>query len=433
MLPTMNGEIPLAAYAHALLRPSGHTLSDDLIASTDINSHADGMATAMVYDVLSLSDRRQHGIFFSGAAWAKTLVSQLDVLRWKRFLDPSVGTGDLLIEICLQLPLESSVSLTLSAWSKRLAAIDLRESFLHIAWARIQSLAHTRHAELSGKSEEFTPFPLPTSFRVGDALKIPLELHEGDCVIMNPPYQRVIAPDSSFVGAGKRSAAAFHIEHVLNNAKMGVGIVALIPDVLRSGTSYRRFRSELSLRLEIIDFKSFGSFGSAADVDVAVLVGTTDLNPSRINVSKTTDQSSVKLVGDKFAVKVGPVVPHRTLKNGIEYGYLTAKNCTAWEEVSQPCQFENFNARLESGPFIIVRRTSSPSDKKRARATLITYKHELLVENHLLILKPNSGSIKECRALMRLLEDPRTDQWLNNHIRCRHLTVSALSKLPWWD
>ena len=429
----MNGEIPLAAYAHALLRPSGHTISDDLKASTDGNRHADGLATAMVYDVLSLSDRRQHGIFFSGAAWAKTLVSQLDVDRWERFIDPSVGTGDLLIEICLQLPLEGSVSATLSAWSKRLAAIDLRESFLHIAWARIQSLAHTRHAELSGKSEAFAPFPLPASFRVGDALEMSLELQEGDCVIMNPPYQRVIAPDSSFVGAGKRSAAALHIEHVLNNAQMGVGIVALIPDVLRSGTSYRRFRAELSQRLEIIDFSPFGCFGSAADVDVAVLVGTTDPSPSQIDASINIDQTNVKLVGDRFSVKVGPVVPHRALKSGITYGYLTAKNAAAWEEISQPCQFENFQARLETGPFIIVRRTSSPSDKKRARASLVTYKRELLVENHLLILKPHSGTIKECRALMRLLKDSRTDQWLNDHIRCRHLTVSALSKLPWWD
>lgn len=429
----MNGEIPLAAYAHTLLRPSGPTISDDLKASTDKNRHADGLATAMVYDVLSLSDRRKHGIFFSGAAWAKTLVSQLDVNRWERFIDPSVGTGDLLLEICLRLPLEDTVLATLSAWSERLAAIDLRESFLHIAWARIQSLANSRHTELNGRSEAFAPLPLPASFRVGDALEMALELKMGDCVIMNPPYQRVIAPASSFVGAGKRSAAALHIEHVLNNAQTGVGVVALIPDVLRSGTSYRRFRAELSQRLQVIDFSPFGSFGSSADVDVAVLVGTTDKTPSKVNSSINIQPTNAKLVGDSFSVKVGPVVPHRAPKTDVMYGYLTAKNAATWEEISQPNHFESFQARLETGPFVIVRRTSSPSDKKRARASLVTYKKELLVENHLLILKPYSGKVKECRALMKLLKDSRTDQWLNDHIRCRHLTVSALSTLPWWD
>lgn len=338
-----------------------------------------------------------------------------------------------MIEICLQLPLKNSVKATLYAWSKRLAAIDLRESFLQIAWARIQSLAHARHADSTVRLGDFAPLPLPPSFRIGDALLMELELKEGDCVIMNPPYQRVIAPDSSFVGAGKRSAAALHIEHVLKNAQSGVGIVALIPDVLRSGTSYRRFRGELSQRLNIINFSSFGSFGSAADVDVAVLVGITEPKTPDNTPHAPIEQPVTSSVGDRFSVTVGPVVPHRAPRNGKILGYLTAKNAPVWGEVSQPSQFENFQARIEKGPFVIVRRTSSPSDKKRARATLVTYKLEVLVENHLLILKPHNGTINECQSLMRLLEDARTDQWLNNHIRCRHLTVSALSQLPWWD
>jgi hypothetical protein len=31
------------------------------------------------------------------------------------------------------------------------------------------------------------------------------------------------------------------------------------------------------------------------------------------------------------------------------------------------------------------------------------------------------------------LKDPRTTTWLNERIRCRHLTVGAVRDLPWWN
>jgi hypothetical protein len=34
--------------------------------------------------------------------------------------------------------------------------------------------------------------------------------------------------------------------------------------------------------------------------------------------------------------------------------------------------------------------------------------------------------------LLRVLKSRKTDQWLNNRIRCRHLTVRSLNELPWW-
>lgn len=401
-------------------------------AALDNHNETKTCATSVVYDLLTLSDRRKHGIFFSGSAWAQTLVSQLEVGRWKRFLDPSVGTGDLLVEICMQLPLATSPNETLEDWSSRLAAVDLRESFLQIAWARIQAVAIARHREFGWVEEIPVLRNLPASFRTGDALELALDLRAGDCVIMNPPYQLSSAPDSSFVGAGKRSAAAFHLEHVIKEADIGVGIVALVPEVLRSGTSYQRFRKELSRRMDISAFKSFGSFGPSADVDVSILHGVTRKKSDASE--KTVPQKEPCLtIGMKCSVRVGPVVPHRTVKNGEYYGYLTAKNSPAWAEILEASDFENYNSRLEQGPFVVVKRTSSPSDKKRARASLILSKKELLVENHLIIIRPDSGKVSDCRALLTRLKDPRTDRWLNENIRCRHLTVSALKNIPWWN
>lgn len=427
----MNGETPLTAYAYSLLQRSGDAVATASKAVPRNDNESKNCATSVVYDLLTLSDRRKHGIFFSGSAWAQTLVSQLEVGRWKRFLDPSVGTGDLLVEICKQLPLAPSPKETLKDWSSRLAAVDLRESFLQIAWARIQAVAVARHRESGWLGEVPVLRDLPNSFRTGDALTLAFDLKTGDCVIMNPPYQLSNAPDSSFVGAGKRSAAAFHLEHVIKEAAIGVGIVALVPEVLRSGTSYRRFRNELSRRMDIFAFNSFGNFGPSADVDVAILHGITCNKPDAQDETDSVYESSVT-IGTKYTIKVGPVVPHRTVKSDKYYGYLTAKNAPAWTEISEVSEMESYSTRLERGPFVVVKRTSSPSDKKRARASLILSKKELLVENHLIILRPNSGKVSDCRALLHQLEDPRTDCWLNEKIRCRHLTVSALKNIPWW-
>ncbi len=427
----MNGETSLAAYANSLLE-KGVEVELTSISEDNNKQVIQNCVTSTVYDLLTLSDRRKHGIFFSGQAWAETLIAQLEVNHWKRFLDPSVGSGDLLVEICKKLPLAASPSATLANWSSRLAAIDLRESFLQIAWARIQAVAISRHRKM-GWNEGIAPsLPMPNSFRTGDALSLSLGLKAGDCVIMNPPYQLSDAPAMSFVGRGKRSAAALHLEHVINGADNGVGIVALVPEVLRSGTSYKRFRNEVSARVRVSGFNSLGSFGRSADVDVAIFFGVTQKQPPSAEVSSECTIPR-PTVGDKYSIRVGPVVPHRTPIKNLEYGYLTAKNSPVWAEIIQPPETAKYSARLEQGPFVVVRRTSSPSDRKRARASLILSSERYLVENHLIIMRPLSGEIDDCRALIAVLQDARTDEWLNKNLRCRHLTVSALTSIPWWD
>lgn len=425
----MNGEIPLSSFATALMTAGDldeGTLCPEKLVSNLMNGHA----TNFVYNTLSLSDRRKHGVFFSGALWAKTILAGHDLTGWQRFVDPSVGVGDLLLEVCRSLPLQKTANETIKDWADRLVAIDLRKSFLDIAWMRIQGLAYHRHAAEKGQSNKISFKELPKTFQVGDALETNLQLTPDDCVVMNPPYQRIQAPENSFAGKGKRSAAALHLERIIRIAPPGVGIFALIPDVLRSGSSYAKFRTELTNLVNITSFKPFGAFGTQADIDVAILVATSK-PPEEALIELQPEISNEQCIEDFFSVSVGPVVPHRTPTDGKLYGYLTAKNAVVGEEIKAASEFATYNCRIERGPFVIVRRTSSPSDKKRARSTLFSSREEALVENHLLILKPKDKKISTCRMLLSVLDNDRTDAWLNHRIRCRHLTVGAIKSLPW--
>jgi hypothetical protein len=40
--------------------------------------------------------------------------------------------------------------------------------------------------------------------------------------------------------------------------------------------------------------------------------------------------------------------------------------------------------------------------------------------------------VRTCRELLDILKDDQTTHWLDQRIRCRHLTVAALDELPWW-
>lgn len=425
----MNGEISLSSFVTALMTAGDldeGTMSHEKLVSNLMNEHA----TDFIYNTLSLGDRRRHGVFFSGSSWAKKILAGRDLTQWRRFIDPSVGVGDLLLEVCNSLPLEKTAHETISRWSEILIAVDLRKSFLDIAWLRIQALAFHRHAVEKGQKSKLLFRKLPESFLVGDALKAEIQLNPNDCVIMNPPYQRIQAPEHSFAGNGKRSAAALHLEHIIRQAPPGVGIFALVPDVLRSGSSYAKFRNEFRSIVDVFSFEPFGAFGTQADIDVAILVGISKAH-KKFQPDPEPETCCENFVEDFFSVSVGPVVPHRTPANGELYGYLTVKNAAAGQEIKTVSEFATYNCRAERGPFVIVRRTSSPSDKKRARSTLFASREEVLVENHLLILKPKDERISTCRLLLKVLDDDRTDGWLNHRIRCRHLTVSAVKRLPW--
>jgi hypothetical protein len=82
-------------------------------------------------------------------------------------------------------------------------------------------------------------------------------------------------------------------------------------------------------------------------------------------------------------------------------------------------------------PFVAVRRTSSPSDRKRAVGSIILGNRPVAVENHLLVLTPNDGRLESCAELLVLLACDATSDYLNLAIRCRHLTTRSVMGIPW--
>jgi hypothetical protein len=96
-------------------------------------------------------------------------------------------------------------------------------------------------------------------------------------------------------------------------------------------------------------------------------------------------------------------------------------------------EYRRFAGTTYQPPFVVVRRTSRRGDRHRAIGTIIAGHGPVAVENHLLILQPRDGSVRSCRRLLRVLRSPRTDEWFDQRLRCRHLTVAAMLELPWWE
>ncbi|NIJ74800.1 MULTISPECIES: TRM11 family methyltransferase [unclassified Xanthomonas] len=385
-----------------------------------------GEFTGGVYAHLDRASRKITGVFFSGDDWARILIKKIPSGRWSRFVDPSAGTGDLLIAVAARFRKKKSLALTLQNLARRLVAVDLEPEFIRLVWLRLASLALVKHGFF--RRPDMGIFSVPDTFKAGDFLSLELPLKRGDCVITNPPYQR-IKGGAGRNGAGLRSAAALHLEKITESCPDGVGMVALVPDVLRCGRNYRKFRDHLHDRIADLEIESHGQFSCGVDVDVAIISGVTCARAAATREGACGNDSVVR-IADHFKVSVGAVVPHRDSEDGELRPYVTARSLQKWDVLKEVLQWATYKSKSVVGPFVVIRRTSSPSDRKRAVATVIDVKCPVLVENHLIVVHPLSGGVKECEELMKSLEDPRTDEWLNKRMRCRHLTVGAIKEMP---
>ena len=392
-----------------------------------IGPFLNGHAAHSIDRMLSRERRRKDGIFFSGACWSKRLiecVGDTEIVRW---CDPAAGTGDLLLEAATRLPLKEHLSETLRFWSRHIIAGEKNALFLDIAWQRIRALAVLRHFERDGRISKPGTETIPASFVVGDSLSSPLKIRAADCVVMNPPYTHRLAPPWCQTSTGRVSTAALFLERYITNSPVGTRIVALLPDVIRSGTRYRALRRLVHQHTDVELFAPQGAFSADADVDVSMLTCTVGTE------SKVTNSASGSClsVGDFFHVRVGNVVPHRTPTDGPANRYLTARGLPDGGILSAPTSSATFNAPVYRAPFVVVRRTSSPSDRVRTRATFVP-EGDYLIENHLIVCLPKPNVEADCNQLLSIFANPRTNDWMNERIRCRHLTTEAIKELPAW-
>ena len=407
--------------------------SDSPRGQQHIEEALNGDLSKTLRNVVPLKVLQNSGAFFTPDAMATLLVKSYNRkdLTEQTFLDPACGGGNLLLAQARQLPLGTTLEETLRCWGQVLSGSDIHEVLVRATRARLALLAAQRGSFFG---ERLPPLvELLPHFSVSDSLLDPWP--KATHVLLNPPFNLVKVPKGCRWATGRVSQAALFLAKCFEQLDEGATVAALLPDVLRSGSRYRAWRVWLEERADIGDIKIIGRFDPETNVDVFSLV----LKVNKLAEKKekvTWIQSSIQTienqtVGELCEVKVGRVVPHRDAESGPERLYLDVRHAPAWKHVHS-LEYRRYSGVTFSPPFIVVRRNSRSDDRNRAVATLITGHDQIAVENHLIVVRPKVGTVKTCKELMDILRDPRTDQWLNEYIRCRHLTVSSVASIPWW-
>lgn len=311
-----------------------------------------------------LRAQKRQGAFFTGASLAERAVSALgmSVQDSCRYFDPTCGAGDLLLAIARKMNIGATVAETLSQWGNRLVGCDISPVFVRAARARLALLAMRRVGcrESLTSRELAEAFPSITTADIRNCTDL---YSQSDRIVMNPPYTLVNVSDKYVWSTGLTNAAACFAADAIVHCKAGARIVAILPDVLRSGTRYERWRTMVEKFASIVDVRGLHPWST------------------KLRVSET----------------------------------------------------RRFKGRLFEPPFVAIRRTSSPRDGRRAVATTVLGQEDVAVENHIIVCTPRDRSVESCQKFVARLMSQKTDEWLNERIRCRHLTLGAVGRLPWWS
>ena len=377
----------------------------------------------------------RNGAYFTSQRLADMAISP--ITRRRRLLrcpvyDPTCGAGDLLLRWADDLPVFPSLKKTIESWEPLLNGCELFPEFLRVAKRRLVLKAIARGASL-GNSRSPKVDRLFRGLREGDA-RTSRQVEPVLTLVMNPPFSSVDSPNDCQWSSGKVSLAALLFESCLKRAAASIRIVAILPDVLRTGTRYTKWRDQISKRLIIQRIQPYGRFDDHADIDVFIIEGVVGSGTaSSVGWWDTTMRSDNGTMGQVYNVSVGAVVPHRDPHKGQWSPFATAKSVSAWEVVRRIGLRRRFDGTKVQPPFVTVRRTSSPRDPERAIGSVVLGQVPVAVENHLIVLKPKRGGWESCEFALQNLKHARTKAWLDQRIRCRHLTVGVLRELPIWE
>lgn len=393
-----------------------------------------GRTSQALQTLIPLDVRKKAGLFFTSDRIAEKVASQVASMLQAntKIIDPACGAGNLLLACAKHLPLGSSLKETLSNWTGRLLGYDLHPEFIRAAQLRLMLLAISMHPEESDTVASLRPHDLFKGLEVGNVFDH-LPISPGACVVVNPPFGNMHSPVDCKWTTGKVQIAALFIEGLIRTALEGQHIVAILPDVLRCGTRYRRWRETISSLCTTIAIEPVGRFDNHTDVDVFIFhvkTGKAKVLFDSWTSSILASDSSLPALSDYFDVHVGPVVPHRDLIQGSSYPYIHARTARAWHVVEYIDEERQYSGTVFSPPFVVVHRTSSPRDRYRCVATIVCEQRKVAVENHLLILLPRNKSLKSCKKLLNILKSQYANDWFNKRIRCRHLTISSMREFP---
>jgi hypothetical protein len=376
---------------------------------------------------VDLVDLRRMGAFFTGERLAANVVSRAGrPTTWSKVVDPACGCGDLLLAAARKMPIHGDVESTLQRWGEVLHGIDCIPDFVDVARQRLMLLALLRGARITPGDLPCLNVVLPNI--VTDDGRRHEYLSGADVVLMNPPYGNIPTPKPVTWTSGLVTESALWVTEIIERLPQGARLVAVLPDVLRSGSRYAKWRAEIAKASRVLQLRSAGQFDALTDVDVFVLVAKRSVRGSK--ASWPTWPTAALSLGELCSVMVGPVVDGRDPHDGSSAPYITTRELPQSGEFTAVRE-RRFSRRLFKPPFVVVRRTSRPTvGQQRLRPVIIRGPRDVAVENHLLVLRPNKPTLATCRALAACLVDQRTTDWLNQRIRTRHLTVSALREVP---
>ena len=375
---------------------------------------------------------RATGTFFTGSDLAGRMTKQIRFPNCKLtpfIIDPACGAGDLLVATAKGLPTLGTVAKTIELWGQQLAGFDVNRSFVETTKVRLAMLAVQR----LGTTPDTSSLDLDALFphiKVADGAakwNLPRPI---STVVVNPPFAHVTANSACKWSQGRTSHAAIFIERCLEEAQAGGHIAAILPDVLRTGSRYAAWRSRVERSSKNLEVEVVGQFDQFTDVDVFILkidIG----EPSGAHSWGTPATTNGQTLRNLFHIHVGPVVPFRLTNKGNWHPYAHSDVLPAWATVADFTEKIRFTGKAYKAPFVLVRRTSKSNYKQRCIGTIVTSPRDVAVENHLLILQPKDGTLESCRKLLDLLRQQKTTDWMNQRIRCRHLTVGSLGDLPW--
>ena len=410
-------------------------LAGELRRSDDWDERAfaalNGQASLELRRVIPLKRRRRFGAFFTSSDLAARLISRCSKFDEHSIIhDPSLGMGDLLLAAARQFPLGRTLNKTLKRWGRQLTGTDIHPEFVEGAKTRLVILAQQRHGLKSlGVTSIAGLFP---GIRVADGLAQHRALARVTHFTLNPPFGLTDAPAGCKWAGGRITAAANFVVTSLERAKPGAELVAILPDVLRSGSFTEQWRKRVEALAAVRLVEPYGIFDESADVDVFLLRVT---RRAKNSAAKSVQWTSAPVqtgttVGDYFDVHVGRVVPHRDPETGKNHPYIHARCVPTWKIMRNFTQFRRHEGLVYRPPFVVIRRTSRPGHPYRAAATVIAGKKSVAVENHLIVCEPKDKTQTMCKKLMRQLKTKAVNEFLDERIRCRHLTVSAVAAIP---
>lgn len=420
-------------------------ISDDIVRdkfeltnnNEEIKALINGASAEAISQFIDIPVRKNKGVFFTNKYLAEKIAKRIhnELQQEKSVCDPTCGAGDLLMACIKFMPYKKTMAETLSCFSGKIFGQDLFPDFVRLARARlVLSFVFSPFFQDDGeKYRDGKKFF--ENIVVGDFLKDPSIVKKADCIVTNPPYGYADLTGKVDWARGKGQKAALFLDFIIRSSEDGQRIVAILPDVLRSGSRYAKWRSFITSNSTQLSTEICGRFNDEADVDVFILDFVICKN-GKIKGGQTFDHytpnNATYSMSEIFNISVGPVVPHRDKQVGNCSPYLDTSTATLWKEVI-PTEKKKYKCTLKTPPFVVLRRTSSPDENPRLKASIIKGKESVAVENHLIVMEPKDGKLRTCREFLRVAKGVEANSWINLKTRCRHLTVAVIREMPIFD